>query len=374
MKKITLFFALMAAVSFSKAQGLDGIIVEKYYLSDAADAANATNNGAASPLNVGSVTYRVFVDMAPGYKFVQMFGNQDALGNVLHPLIFKTTTNFYNDPNNGQIFPQSNSLNNTKKNTTLIDSWLSVGGVCAAKMGVPKNEDTDGSIGNTQGILANNAGGAYAPPINGSGAQDGLATGSPLTPNALGLGNSTDVFDQTPGGTFSVTNGAIAGLGGVVGTTTTNAVLIGQFTTDGVFSFSLNVQISNTVTNVAEVYVPSNPSASETAVPALGYSSAGTGTATGLQVINATGDQTLLSVYPNPTKGMFTISAINVKENAANAYSVYDATGKLVLSKSFEKASGNIAESIDMTGFYSGLYFVNINLNGTVSTRKVVKE
>ena len=199
MKK-TIFFACAFASSFACAQGLDSVVVEKYYVSNLADSLNADLNGATSPLRVGSVTYRVFADLADGYKFIQMFGNPE------HDLKISTTTDFYNDPNNGTVFPQNTSVVNTRKNTTLIDSWLAVGGVASGKMGVLKTEDTDGSIGNAHGVLEN-ADATSGLPINGTGAQDGLMPGTPIIPNALGLGTATDIFDQTPGDSLVVNGG-----------------------------------------------------------------------------------------------------------------------------------------------------------------------
>ena len=80
------------------------------------------------------------------------------------------------------------------------------------------------------------------------------------------------MLEQTEGNTINITNGTIAALGGVVGPTSANRVLIGQFTTSGAFSFELNVQIINTLTNVAENYVASNPIGSELTHPTLTYS------------------------------------------------------------------------------------------------------
>jgi hypothetical protein len=45
----------------------------------------------------------------------------------------------------------------------------------------------------------------------------------------------------------------LAVLAGVAGPTSSNKVLIGQFTTDGVFTFALNIQIKNTLTNAISV-------------------------------------------------------------------------------------------------------------------------
>ncbi len=252
---------LMLAASSAFSQGLQGIVVEKYYQANAADVADATSAGAVTPLTTNSVTYRVYVDMAAGYKFNSLFGN------AAHNLTVNTTTGFYNDPSWGvSINPGTVSTANIRKNTGMIDSWFTTGGVASGKAGVLKSEDTDGTIGNAQSILANNPGGCFGLPINGTSGQDGFLPSSGTTyivPNGLGLGTALDVLDQTNGGSIVLTNGSIAALGGVQGPTSSNMVLIGQFTTNGQFSFALNLQIQNIATGVAENYVSSNPTGAE---------------------------------------------------------------------------------------------------------------
>jgi hypothetical protein len=125
MKKITLLASLFFALYSQAQNGLEGIVVEKYYVSDAADSADADANGAVYPLHVGSVTYRVYADLLPGYNFIMSLGNQN------HPFKVSTTTAFYNDPNYGVSVYNGTSVNNTKKNTQLIDSYFTVGGVAA---------------------------------------------------------------------------------------------------------------------------------------------------------------------------------------------------------------------------------------------------
>lgn len=253
----------------SKAQGLEGLVVERYYITDAADEANSIAQGAVAPLPVGSVAYRVYVDMAPGYKFSQIFGNTQ------HNLTVNTTTTFYNDPNYGvAVNPATITVNNSKKHTALIDSWFTTGGAAATKVGVMEEDDTDGTIGNNQGILANNPGGCYGLPINGTNAQDGLVPSSSTTyivPNTLGLGSVLDVLDQTAGNSIVISNGTIAALGGVVGPTASNRVLVAQFTTNGVLSFAFNLQLVNIATGNAENYVSSNPTAGELTHPSLTF-------------------------------------------------------------------------------------------------------
>ena len=263
MNTLKYLFVALFACSFAaaQAQGLDGIVVERYYKANAADVSDATAQGAVVPLTTGSITYRVYVDMAAGYKFSQIFGSST------HAMTVSSTANFYNDPNWGvSLDPGTVSTTNIRKNTGMIDSWFTTGGTAVGKVGVRKIDDTDGSLGNAQSILANNPGSCFGSPINGATSFDGMVSAianSYLEPNVLGLGSALDVLDQTAGSSITINDGAIAALGGVVGATADNLVLIGQFTTTGSLSFALNVQLINISTGVAENYVASSPVSGE---------------------------------------------------------------------------------------------------------------
>ena len=76
-------FFIMLCFHVSAQQGLEGIIVEKYYISNENDKA-VDGDGGELPNN--SVTYRVYVDMLPGYIF------QAAYGVPEHELKISTTT------------------------------------------------------------------------------------------------------------------------------------------------------------------------------------------------------------------------------------------------------------------------------------------
>ncbi len=56
--------------SFSQ-HGLEGIIIEKYYISTSEDNAHPELSGELTP---GSTTYRIYVDLKPGYTFQMAFG------------------------------------------------------------------------------------------------------------------------------------------------------------------------------------------------------------------------------------------------------------------------------------------------------------
>jgi hypothetical protein len=145
MKKIILGLGFCLLAFFGQAQnGLEGIIVEKYYIANAADAA-----GSVGTLPVGSVTYRIWVDMLPGYKFKM------AYGDGANPLKLTTTTTFFNNEDRGATTP-SYTVTQAKANTVMLDSWLSVGAANSAKLGVMKSEDDGvGTYVNANGLLAN---------------------------------------------------------------------------------------------------------------------------------------------------------------------------------------------------------------------------
>ena len=365
MKKIVLsisFLALSGFLTKTTAQvGLEGVVVEKFYISNAADSIDAVNNGAVYPLYVGSTTYRVYANLLPGYKLVNLFGNME------HPLNIETSTAFYNDPNFGFKVYQGTSVNNTKKNTTLIDSYISMGGIANGQMGVLKTEDTDGSIGNLQGILAN-TNPQMGLPITGANSADGLMPGTPVTPSVLGISNELDIFDQTVGSTFTTTNGAISTLGGVEGVTASNHVLIGQFTTNGDFSFKLNLQILTPVPGESQIFVADTPTGTELTDTSLTYNSNPNG-GVGIEESIAAALSIDYQIYPNPTSESFAIRQFGNMSQSNYDYTVTDLSGKTVVAGH----SNSQVTNVDTTALQTGIYIVTMSQDGILSTCKLIK-
>jgi hypothetical protein len=78
---IALFFIVNSiSITFSQ-DGLKGIIVEKYYVSSKEDSKSPEFSGG---LEKGSTTYRIYVDLKPGYTFQVAYGSPD------HELFFKS--------------------------------------------------------------------------------------------------------------------------------------------------------------------------------------------------------------------------------------------------------------------------------------------
>ena len=365
MKTKNILFALLSNLILFPAIsqiGLEGIVVEKYYISDAADSANAASNGAVYPLGVGSVTYRVYANLLPGYKVIQMFGNS------VHTLNIATTTAFYNDPNYGFSVYQGTSLNNTKKNTTLIDSYLTIGGVASGLMGVLKTEDTDGTIGNLQNILANTDP-LIGLPITGTGAQDGLMSGTPTLPTVLGITTELDIFDQTAGNDFTTNNAAIAGLGGVEGLTSSNHVLLGQFTTDGVFSFHLNLQIATPIAGESQLFVSDSAGTNEFLDTTLNYTSGVIIDNTGIEELQSNTPSFIL--YPNPTQHSIAIKTLNTNLSGSEVFDVQiiDMSGRTVINKT----KHSLVDPIYVVGLNEGIYTLKLINGKDTSSLRLVK-
>ena len=259
MKKITLLFGLVAFSTIVRAQnGLEQIIVEKYYVSNAADAAGSTGT-----LPEGSVTYRVYADMLSGYKFQALYGD------VNHALKINTTTTFFNNEDRGST--KANGIQSVylKNNSVALDSWFSVGAAAAGQFGVLKTED-DGAanllpISSNSMLKNNDASAGIALSV-----QDGIIAGSPQSLEFVGFDPSAGIFDATSlqGGSFITNDGAIAALNGATGPTAANRVLLGQFTTTGDLSFEFNIQIG-TPTGGTQNFVAKNPTGNEISIPTL---------------------------------------------------------------------------------------------------------
>ena len=219
--------------------GLEGIIVETYYVADTNDAADT--DGSDGGLHVGARTYRVFADLKQGYKLLTAGGFTD------HPITFNTSTRFFNNLDRGEAWGDHIGHTHLDENTVALDSWLSMGAASDLHWGIPKADDPDGA----QSGIENNDGGSVGTPLLVNSAPE---VGIPLTtadgmwsngsvPGTSFVGVPPDCFDVGDSTHYSSDNFAWAVLGGVAAPDSANRILLGQFTTDGVFSFCLNIWI-----------------------------------------------------------------------------------------------------------------------------------
>jgi hypothetical protein len=270
MKK-SLFVVLLSVISVASfaqnKNGLENIIVERYYISEAND---TTANSFGGNLPIGSVTYRVYVDMLPEYKF------QAAFGIPGHELRIETTTFFFNNTDHGGNVANVIPYRNLDDNTVMLDSWLSVGAAAESDWGVLKTEDDTAStiVNSSKKKVLQNENPLAGIPIK---MRDGILTLNDVPPRVTGFGIDSIIsvfsFDKTPldqKKSFITSDGSWASLNGTKGPTPENRVLIGQFTTNGKFSFELNIQIG-TPNGKVEQYVAKNPGEGQTLLPSLSF-------------------------------------------------------------------------------------------------------
>lgn len=270
MKKIFIGTWLLVATISVYAQGLEDVIVEKIPVTAAAVASDPT-------LPANAVAYRVFVDLKPGYEMQAVYGEPP---NVM---FIQTSTSFYNHPD-GPVSGRSmsNGLFNGDP-AYRFDSYITIDGVTSSRVGILLSEDTDGTV-------------------------DGYTSGTSLSLQTIGP-DFEPAFGSVPfSGKFEIANGAYNVNGGETGTTPTNRVLIGQFTTDGIFSFELGVQIRNlSLLTPVEKYVPKNAVGLVYTFPKLAYSS-------------AAGEDPVVSVTSPANGETFLVgNAVSIAANATDA-------------------------------------------------------
>jgi len=251
MKIYLLFFlALFINASLNAQDAIKKVIVENYYVSDAKDATDTIGG----KLEVGSKTYRVYIQMKPGCKLIKIFGDPN------HTIKISSTANFFNNIDRGKVFGKDITKSSLSENTAALDTWITIGQTSTKVLGktyfgVLKSQDNDGSF-----IGGNNNDGGSAAISGGLLTNNDPMAGIPLTvsdgmdtmdnvPNWQLVGNGgiadTTIFGSKVGNEF-ISNDANIQCSGVSGVVPdSNDVIVAQLTTKGDISFELNVEIYN---------------------------------------------------------------------------------------------------------------------------------
>lgn len=264
MKLYVISIILLIHCSLTQAQqGLERIIVEKYYVSNDEDE-KATKGTLAS----GSVTYRIFVDMLPRYRFQAVYGIPE------HPIKIATSSYFFNDEEFGGATANDIATSNLKKQALLLDSWISVCAGSDGNFAVLKSDDKNTIVDSSFHMLMNSNEQIDISLLR----SDGLVPASPL---AITSNYGMDSLQMSyfkknklaeEGQLFYADNSSWASFGGSIGLDTTNRVIIAQITTNGEFSFELNIQIGTPFGGV-ENYVAKDALNGEILFPGLNYKS-----------------------------------------------------------------------------------------------------
>ena len=262
-----LFIFILAAFHFTGFSQLEKVIVEKYYISDANDATDTLGGG----LPIGSTTYRIYVDLAPGSVLKKIYGDAN------HPFSIQSSAPFFNHKSDGQTYAKDFIKNRYSEGTVALDTWLTLGQTTKTQsgktyVGVLKNQDVDGSF--IGGV--NNDGGSELIPV-GLLVNNDVNAGIPLT-QADGMdtmvnipsswenfgildfisGNDSTMFGSIIESTgfmstnFFLSNSGIKGL-----IPDSNQILVAQLTTSGDLAFHLNLVVEAVVNGSVEniIYV-----------------------------------------------------------------------------------------------------------------------
>jgi hypothetical protein len=80
-----------------------------------------------------------------------------------------------------------------------------------------------------------------------------------------------------------------------------------------------------------------------------------------------------LQLYPNPTRGLFTVEMDNQVFGDLNI-KIITQEGKEILGIKFEKTTMHFSGRIDMSGQAKGIYFISLDMKGNISNRKIILE
>jgi hypothetical protein len=253
--------------SVTAQEGLEGIYVEKYYVADANDTAVFKQ---AKNLEVGMTTYRIYVDLMPGYRLQAVYG---APG---HPLVITSSSPFYNHAEAGTSYASILPERTLKEDVSLLDSWLTMGPSGENHLGIPRNNkevQIDTLLQLPEKYLNSKKAKLKGKTFKESHGMV-LSYDMPF-PTFFQIDSCMKNLGMaTLGDSLVINNGAWAVMGkGAVGadSLTTNMVLIAQLTTSGGLNFELNLMIS-TPEGKSIKYVAKNPVDKEKMHPALTYS------------------------------------------------------------------------------------------------------
>jgi hypothetical protein len=236
-----LFLVMVLPTNTDAQQDIEGLSVETYYVSDDNDATDF------SGLAVGSITYRVYLDLGEGCKLKRIFATEN------HAVKVESTANFFNHFDRGELFGFDINDGVLEEGTVPLDSWFGFGFASDEHFGILKTDDADGSVvggANNDGGSESIAGGLLVNEDVSAGIpltqQDGLMNSlGATTPVITVAGDSpASVFDTETIASSYITNSLqmVAG-DAVIGQGEANMLLIAQFTTTGEISFELNVEI-----------------------------------------------------------------------------------------------------------------------------------
>jgi PKD repeat protein len=88
-------------------------------------------------------------------------------------------------------------------------------------------------------------------------------------------------------------------------------------------------------------------------------------------IANILGKELSINVFPNPTKGIFTVSLSGIAAQATQVM-VFDMQGRLVKDATLQSTGGTMSAEIDLASNGNGVYFVKLVSGSQTSTHKLI--
>lgn len=78
-------------------------------------------------------------------------------------------------------------------------------------------------------------------------------------------------------------------------------------------------------------------------------------------------EATSVSVYPNPSTGIFNLNMTNVPVDQVEV-TVMSINGQVISTSTFNSSNGNVNNAVDLSNAASGIYLMQLNINGNITT------
>ncbi len=424
---IILFTILFSSGTYAQ---LEKVIVETYYISDSIDASDTTNG----ILETGSTTYRIFVDLQPGYKLNKIFGNAN------HDLKISSTSTFFNSVY-GETFGNKTVRTEISNGISALDTWLTLGQTYEKRQGrtgfgILKTQDTDASSLITMLTNNNPLAGIALTEADGHFHSTTLPS---ISTTHFGIVDEFTNYDSTifgsvkPGTEFN-SNGrdvnltAGSGVAIVGAIPDSNQILIAQLTTKGKISFELNIEIEDASGKIYTYVAKPDNDPNSTAIVSnqltypgscgctdphyLEYSNNFVCEESGacktlivcgctdsfacnydpnanvnipalccypgfcnnrdIEVVCPTITNSIeFKLYPNPATFHLMLEITGIKEGNKIQYSIYDTYGLVKQEGEQVSSSEGLTQLIDVSTFPAGLYSIRVSVDGTVKESKL---
>jgi hypothetical protein len=145
---------------------------------------------------------------------------------------------------------------------------------------------------------------------------------------------------------------------------------IDDLRSNGMFTYTIKTMpglaVGTQFRNRASIYIDNyEPIVTNTTTNTLGS------TTPGSVNNNATINHNSFAVYPNPANGTFT-AAIHSDKSGSAAMSITDIAGKVLVTKTMLLQAGSNTISTEINQLPAGVYIVNVNTGGKVTSQKLV--